>query len=88
MITMALTMRLYSGGKPEMRMPVFMAWMMTAPSTDIRIEKRPPSRDVPPITTARMASSSSHRPALLASAPRMSAVTMIPAIAAQKPQKA
>ncbi|MNT87544.1 hypothetical protein D3C72_2279700 [compost metagenome] len=68
-------------------MPVFIAWMMIAPMTDMAIEKRPPSSDVPPMTTARMASSSSHRPALLASAPRMSPAMMMPDIPAQSPEK-
>src|SRR5690606_36345018 len=65
-ISPALTMRLNSGGKPETRMPVFIAWMMSAPTTASGTEKRPPRSEVPPMTTARMASSSSQRPALLA----------------------
>ncbi len=85
MMTPDFTTRLNWGEKPEIRMPVFIAWMISAPTTDIGIEKRPPSSDVPPITTARIASSSSQRPALLASAPRMSPATIRPAIAAQKP---
>ena len=84
MIT-ALMIRLNSGGKPDSRMPVLIDWMMRAPSSEAAMLKRPPSSEVPPTTTARMASSSSHRPALLASAPRMSAATMMPAMEAQKP---
>jgi len=48
-----------------------------------RIEKRPPISDAPPITTARIASNSNHKPALLASEPRISAAAIIPASAAQ-----
>ena len=47
-----------------------------------------PVSRVPPMTTARMASSSSQRPELLASAPLISAATMTPAMAAQKPDSA
>lgn len=81
----ALMIRLNSGGKPADRMPVFTAWMIIAPISDPRMLKRPPSSELPPTTTARMASSSNHRPALLASAPLMSAATMMPAIEAQSP---
>ena len=43
------------------------------------MEKRPPSSELPPDDHGRgFASSSSQRPALLASAPRMSAVTTMP----------
>ncbi len=87
MMTPDLTTRLNCGEKPEIRMPVFIAWMMSAPRTDMGIEKRPPSNDVPPITTARIASNSSHSPALFASAPRISPAAIKPATAAQKPQK-
>ncbi|MOA52039.1 hypothetical protein D3C78_1752660 [compost metagenome] len=65
-----------------------MVWMMSAPINEAVMEKRPPFSDVPPITTARIASSSSHSPALLASAPRISAVTIMPAMAAQRPETA
>src|SRR5690606_38840330 len=82
----ALMTRLNSGGKPESRMPVLMAWIVIAPISEARMEKRPPSSEVPPMTTARMASSSSHSPALLASAPLMSAAAMTPASAAQSPE--
>src|SRR5690606_24410549 len=85
MIIPALTMRLNSGGKPDTRMPVFIAWMISAPTTASGTENLPPSSEVPPMTTARMASSSSHSPELLASAPRISAATIMPAIAAQNP---
>src|SRR5690606_26479308 len=84
----ALMMRLNSGGKPAISMPVLIDWMMSAPSSEAMIEKRPPLSDVPPMTTARMASSSSHSPALLASAPRMSAVAISPARAAPAPETA
>src|SRR5579859_70878 len=62
-----------------------MAWMISAPQTASKRLNRPPNSDVPPITTARMASSSSQRPALLASAPMMSAAATMPASAAQRP---
>ncbi|MNL61899.1 hypothetical protein D3C87_1858730 [compost metagenome] len=81
----ALMIRLNSGGKPESRMPVLIDWMMMAPSTEAAMLKRPPRSEVPPMTTARMASSSSQSPALLASAPLMSAAAIMPAIAAQRP---
>ena len=78
--------RLNSGGKPASRMPVLIDWMIIAPISEARIEKRPPRSEVPPMATARIASSSSQRPALLASAPRMSPVTIRPATAAQRPE--
>ena len=43
-------------------------WMSRAPIMVPVREKRPPAREVPPMTTARIASSSIHRPALFASA--------------------
>ena len=52
MITPALTIRLNSGRNPDTRIPVFIAWMISAPTTDMTIENRPPISDVPPITTA------------------------------------
>src|SRR5206468_1827141 len=77
--TAAFTTRLNSGGYPDSRMPVFIAWMISAPTIASTRLKRPPNSEVPPITTARMASSSSQSPALLASAPMMSAAAMTPA---------
>ena len=50
--------------------------------------KRPPESDVPPRTTARMASSSRSRPALFPSALFTLELTISPAIPAQRPQTA
>ena len=60
--------------------------MISAPSTVPPMENRPPASEVPPMTTARIASSSIHRPALLPSAPETLAVTMKPAMPAQNAQ--
>ncbi len=46
-------------------------------------ENLPPASEVPPMTTARMASSSMNRPALLASAAMMSELRMNPAMHAK-----
>lgn len=84
MTNTALITRLNSEGNPASKMPVLIVWMIIAPSSQARMEIRPPPQQKPPlITTAKIASSSSHRPALLASAPRISAVAMMPASAAQ-----
>ncbi|MNH38447.1 hypothetical protein D3C79_994800 [compost metagenome] len=64
---------------------MFTPWMISMPTRERARLKRPPIREVPPITTARMASISSQSPALLASAPRMSAATIMPATAAIMP---
>ena len=61
--------RVYSTGTPRLRIVVVMLWMSRAPTIDPSSEKRPPVSAVPPMTTARIASSSRYRPALLASAP-------------------
>ena len=72
MHTTATTAALYtsvtSGAMPIVRIIIVIDWMMNAPITVPVSEKRPPARDVPPMTTARMASISSHRPVLLGSA--------------------
>ena len=61
--------------------------MISAPSTVPARLKRPPSSDVPPSVTARIASSSSSSPALLPSALRTFELIRMPAIAAVSPEK-
>jgi hypothetical protein len=46
MMISALMMRLNSGGMPDSRITELTDWMISAPISDARIEKRPPSRDV------------------------------------------
>lgn len=62
-------------------------WMISAPMTVPLIENRPPASDVPPITTARIASSSIHSPALLPSALETFELIINPAIPAHRAQK-
>ena len=47
---------------------VVSVWMTSAPTSVPVSEYRPPASEVPPMTTARIASISIHSPALLASA--------------------
>ena len=61
--------------------------MMSAPSTVPASVNRPPVSAVPPSVTARMASSSSSWPALLASALLTLELTIRPASPAARPQK-
>ncbi len=79
--------RFSSGGMPDSRMTELTDWMIIAPISEATMENRPPSRELPPITSARIASSSSQSPALLASAPLISAATITPAKAAQMPDE-
>ena len=66
-----------------------MAWMISAPMTLPSSENRPPApRTVPPMTTARIASSSVYRPIWLASDVRMLDTAMRPAMPAHRPQNA
>lgn len=60
--------------------------MTSAPTTVPPMENRPPSSDVPPMTTARIASSSIHRPALLPSAADVLELIIRPAIPAHSAQ--
>ena len=69
-------------------MLVVSVWMISAPSTLPRRLKRPPSSEVPPSVTARMASSSSSCPALLPSALFTFELIISPAMPAVRPQKA
>ena len=69
-------------------MVVVSVWMMSAPSTLPTRVNRPPFSEVPPSTTARIASSSKSRPALLPSALFTLEVMISPAMPAQRPQKA
>lgn len=85
-MTSDLISRLKVGGTPPITSVVASAWMTSAPTTESQSEKRPPASEAPPMTTARIASSSSQSPALFASAPWMSAVTTMPASAAQSPE--
>ena len=64
---------------PRMRIIVVIVWMMNAPITVPPSEKRPPASDVPPITTARMASISRNSPVLFGSAAVASDVIISPA---------
>ena len=61
-------------------------WMIRAPITLPTRLNLPPASEVPPSVTARMASSSSSRPALLASALLMFELTIMPARPAQAAQ--
>lgn len=61
--------------------------MISAPTIEAGIEIARPRGQVPPIATARIASISIIRPALLQSAPLMPADSMSPAMAAIAPQK-
>ena len=60
--------------------------MISAPMTVPPRENRPPVSDVPPMTTARIASSSIHRPALLPSALETLELIISPAMPAQSAQ--
>ena len=74
-------------GTPTAYIDVVIAWMTSAPTMLANSEKRPPApRAVPPITTARIASSSKFSPMLLASDVRMLELATRPAMPAQKPQ--
>src|SRR6202011_1838286 len=86
--TSAFTTRVTSGGTPTEQMVVVSVWVMRARTTLPRGVKRPPESDVPPRTTARMASSSRSRPALFPSALFTLELTIRPAIPAQRPQTA
>ena len=61
--------------------------MMKAPIRVPASENRPPASDVPPMTTARMASSSMNSPIELGSADVEFEVSISPARPAQNPQK-
>ena len=61
--------------------------MSSAPTSVPAREKRPPASDVPPITTARIASSSIHSPALLASAALVLPAIISPAMPAHSAEK-
>src|SRR5207249_8884939 len=56
--TTALTTRVYSTGTLRILMAVLSVWMSSAPTSEPGRLKRPPVSGVPPITTARIASSS------------------------------
>ena len=66
---------------------VVSVWMISAPTTVPARENRPPASEVPPMTTARIASSSIHRPALLPSAPETLELIISPAMPAQSAEK-
>ena len=61
--------------------------MMNAPISEPAKENRPPANEVPPITTARMASNSMNKPIEFGSAEVEFDVSMSPARPAQKEQK-
>ncbi len=84
---MALTTVMALAGTPRWYMDVMVAWITSAPRTLPSSEKRPPTpRTVPPMTTARMASSSVYRPIRLASDVLMLETATRPAIPAQSAQ--
>ncbi len=62
--------------------------MISAPITVPASVKRPPVSNVPPMVTARIASSSISRPALLPSALLTLELTITPAMPAHSPQNA
>ncbi len=82
--TPALYTSVISGAMPRMRIIVVIVWMMKAPMTVPASEKRPPASDVPPMTTAKMASISRNRPVLLGSAAVASDVIISPASPANR----
>src|SRR5262249_16242702 len=84
--TTAFTTSVASGGTPIEYVVYVSVWMISAPSTVPARLKRPPSSDVPPSVTARIASSSSSRPALLPSALRTLELARMPAMAAVRPE--
>ena len=89
MTTTALTAVIALAGTPTAYIDVVVAWMTRPPIALPSSEKRPPApRTVPPMTTARIASSSVYRPIWLASEVRMLDTAISPAIPAQKPQNA
>ena len=74
---------------PMAYMEVVTACMTNAPMMLASKENRPPEPNmVPPMTTARMASSSKFKPSWVASDVLMFEVSIKPAIPAQKPQNA
>jgi hypothetical protein len=62
--------------------------MNSAPISDPVSENRPPASEVPPMTTARIASSSIHRPRLLAFTELVLAAMTRPAMPEQRPENA
>lgn len=87
MTTTPLTANIEFALTPMAYIEVVTACMTTAPITLASRENRPPRPSkVPPITTARMASSSKFKPMLVASDVLMFEVLIRPAIPAQKPQ--
>ena len=72
---------------PTAYIDVVIAWMTAAPTIAANRENRPPApRAVPPMTTARMASSSRFRPMLFASDVWMFELATRPAMPAHIPQ--
>ena len=65
---------------------VVSVWIRIAPTSEPERKNRPPAMEVPPITVARMASSSRLRPALLESAHLILEAASSPAMPAQNPQ--
>ena len=76
--TPALYTSVISGAMPRMRIIFVIVWMMNAPITVPASEKRPPASEVPPMTTARMASISRNSPVLFGSAAVASDVIIRP----------
>jgi len=82
MTTIALNTRVISGAMPTEMTVVVSVWITKAPTRVPPSVNFPPIRDVPPSTTARIASSSIHSPLLFASAAVTFELIMRPAIAA------
>ena len=87
MTTTPLTAKIEFALTPIAYMEVVTACMTNAPMTLANSENRPPDPiNVPPMTTARMASTSKFRPILVASDVLIFEVPIMPATPAQKPQ--
>ena len=86
MTTTALIAWRAKAGTPIAYMDWVIACITNAPIMLASRENRPPDMEVPPITTANMASSSVVSPILLASDVLTFELATSPAIPAQKPQ--
>ncbi len=62
MMTTALNAGVAAAGMPRNSTDLFRVAISSAPMVEPRIENFPPARDVPPMTTARIASSSMRFP--------------------------
>ncbi len=85
MTTSALNTGVTAGGTPRKVIVEARVWMMNTPTTVPASVNLPPISEVPPSTTARMASSSMLMPALFASAAMMFELYRMPANPASRP---